>query len=305
MTTTAGTPHTTAPPSGPPPRGRSARRRRRGGLRRLDRAGPLTYAILGAIVLGSAFPLYWTLVVASHDNEAVGRTPPPLVPGGHLFANLARVFDTVEFQKALLNSLVVSGSITLSVLLFSSLAGFAFAKLRFRGRQGLLLVVIGTMMVPTRLGIIPLYLLMGELGWAGRLEAVIVPGMVTAFGVFWMRQFILDAVPDELIDAAMLDGCHTTRVYWHVIVPAVRPAAAVLGVFTFMQAWNDFFWPLVVLNPDDPTVQVALSTLSAGYFQDYSLILAGTALATLPVLVVFALLGRQIVGGIMAGAIRG
>ncbi|MFE4667357.1 carbohydrate ABC transporter permease [Streptomyces sp. NPDC056716] len=304
MTTTASTtPGTTAQPAAPPPRGRSPRRR--GGLRRLNRAGPFTYAILGAIVLGSAFPLYWTLVVASHDNEAVGRTPPPLVPGGHLFDNLARVFDTVEFQKALLNSLVVSGSITLSVLLFSSLAGFAFAKLRFRGRQGLLLVVIATMMVPTQLGIIPLYILMGELGWAGRLEAVIVPGMVTAFGVFWMRQFILDAVPDELIDAAMLDGCHTTRVYWHVIVPAVRPAAAVLGVFTFMQAWNDFFWPLVVLNPDDPTVQVALSTLSAGYFQDYSLILAGTALATLPVLIVFALLGRQIVGGIMAGAIRG
>ncbi|MET8829303.1 carbohydrate ABC transporter permease [Streptomyces sp. NPDC004610] len=299
MTTTTSTPGTAKPP--PAPR----RRRSGGGLRRLNRAGPLTYAILGAVVLGSAFPLYWTLVVASHDNEAVAQTPPPLVPGGHLLDNIARVFDTVEFQKALLNSLIVAGAITLSVLLFSSLAGFAFAKLRFRGRRGLLLVVIGTMMVPTQLGIIPLYILMGELGWAGRLEAVVVPGMVTAFGVFWMRQFILDAVPDELIDAALLDGCHTTRVYWHVIVPATRPAAAVLGVFTFMQAWNDFFWPLVVLDPDDPTVQVALSTLSAGYFQDYSLILAGTALATLPVLIVFALLGRQIVGGIMAGAIRG
>ncbi|MFF0447697.1 carbohydrate ABC transporter permease [Streptomyces sp. NPDC004609] len=284
-------------------RGRRPRRRSR--LQRLHEAGPFTYAMLTAVVLASAFPLYWTAVVASHDNEAVARTPPPLVPGGNLLENIRRVFTTTDFTLALVNSFLVASAITVSVLVFCSLAGFAFAKLRFRGRQALLMTVIGTMMVPTQLGIIPLYILMGRLGWAGTLPAVIVPGMVTAFGVFWMRQFISEGVPDELIAAARMDGCHTLRVYWHVILPAIRPAAAVLGVFTFMQAWNDFFWPLVVLTPEDPTVQVALSTLSAGYFQDYSLILAGTALATLPVLLVFALLGRQIIGGIMAGAVKG
>jgi cellobiose transport system permease protein len=274
-------------------------------MRRLQRAGPLTYALLAAVLVGSAFPIYWSFVVASGTTEDISRVPPPLSPGGHLLANVARVFATADFGRALANSLVVAGSITLSVVLFSSLAGFAFAKLRYRGRHALFLLVVATMMVPTQLGIIPLYMLMARLGWANHLQAVIVPGMVTAFGVFWMRQFIAEAVPTELLEAARVDGAPTFGLYWHVVLPAIRPAAAVLGLLTFMQAWNDFFWPLVVLTPDNPTVQVALSELASGYFTDYSLVLAGTALATLPILVVFALLGRQIIGGIMEGAIKG
>jgi cellobiose transport system permease protein len=273
-------------------------------IRQFRRAGPVTYVILVLAMLASIFPLYWTGVIASRSNEAVSRVPPSLLPGGNLLDNMGRVFEQTNFGKALVNSLIVSTAITVSVLVFCSLAGFAFAKLRFRGRQGLLLVVVASMMVPTQLGIIPLYIIIGELGWSGRLPAIIVPSMVTAFGVFWMRQFIGEAIPDELIDAARMDGCHTARVFWHVVIPAIRPAAAVLGLFTFMGAWNDFFWPLVVLTPDNPTVQVALSTLSAGYFQDYALILAATALATVPVLVVFLVLGRFIIGGLMEGAIR-
>lgn len=276
---------------------------RRGALR-LGRVGPLTYPLLILVLLLSIFPLYWTGVVASQSNEAIGATPPPLVPGGNLLDNVRRVFEQTNFHTALVNSLVVATAITVSVLVFCSLAGFAFAKLRFRGRQAMMLIVIATMMVPTQLGVIPLYLMIGELGWSGRLPAVVVPTMVTAFGVFWMRQFISQVVPDEMIDAARVDGCHTARICWHVILPAIRPAAAVLGLFTFMQAWNDFFWPLVVLTPENPTVQVALSTLAAGYFQDYALILAATAVATVPILVVFALLGRQIIGGIMEGALK-
>ncbi len=273
-------------------------------MRQFHRAGPLTYAILIVVILLSVFPLYWTGVIASQSSEAIAHTPPALLPGGNLWDNMSRVFEQTNFLKALQNSLLVSGAITLSVLVFCSLAGFAFAKLHFKGRQALLVLVVATMAVPTQLGIIPLYIMIGELGWSGRLPAVIVPGMVTAFGVFWMRQYIAEVVPDEIIDAAGVDGCHTVRIYWHVVLPAIRPAAAVLGLFTFMSAWNDFFWPLVVLTPDNPTVQVALSTLSAGYVQDYALVLAATALATLPVLIVFALLGRHIIGGIMEGAIK-
>jgi cellobiose transport system permease protein len=283
------------------PRGRG----HEGGLGRLRRGRPLTYALLAAAVLGSAFPLYWTVVVASQTNEAIGQTPPALVPGGHLFENVARVFGTVDFWKALRNSFVVAGSVTISVLLFCSLAGFAFAKLRFRGRNALLLVVIATMLVPTQLGIIPLYILMSKLGWAAHLQSVIVPFMVSAFGVFWMRQYIGDAVPDELLEAGRVDGCSTFGLFWHVVAPAIRPAAAVLGLFTFLQAWNDFLWPIVALTPDNPTVQVALRTLASGYYEDYSLVLAATALGTLPILLVFAFLGRQIIGGIMEGAVKG
>ncbi|HEX5496079.1 MAG TPA: carbohydrate ABC transporter permease [Mycobacteriales bacterium] len=272
--------------------------------RRRGRAHPLVYLLLLAAVAGCVFPLYWTLVVASQTSAAASSTPPPLLPGGHLWSNIGRVFSQSPFKKALINSFVVSGSITLSVVFFASLAGFAFAKLRFRGRNALLLSVIGTMMVPTQLGIIPLYILMAHLGWANQIQAVIVPGLVTGFGVFFMRQYLSGAVPDELLEAGRVDGCSTFGLFWHVALPAARPAAAVLGLFTFMQAWNDFFWPLVVLNGDNPTVQVALSQLASGYYQDYSLVLAGTLVGTVPIVVVFLLLGKQIIGGIMQGAVK-
>ncbi|WP_182875224.1 carbohydrate ABC transporter permease [Microbispora sp. H10670] len=291
---------TEAPRQARVPRSRAARSP--GGRRS---AGFWTYAALVAVLLGSLFPVYWSLIVASHDNDAIARVPPVLTPGGHLFENIARVFDTTAFGKAMLNSFIVSGSVTVSVVLFSTLAGFAFAKLRFRGRTSLLVVAIATTTVPHQLGIIPLYILMAELGWTGRLEAVIVPGLVTAFGVFFMTQYLSSAVPDELLEAGRIDGCSTLRLFWHVVVPAARPAAAVLGLFTFMQAWNDFFWPLVVLTPENPTVQVALSSLASGYTTDYALVLTGTVLATVPVVAVFAALGRQIIGGIMSGAIKG
>lgn len=269
------------------------------------RPGPLSYLVLAAVLLASFFPMYWSFVVASSDNSVIGEATPPLVPGGHLFENIQRVFDSSEFALAMQNSLIVAGSVAFGNVLFASLAGFAFAKLHFRGRNALLVTVIATMMVPTQLGIIPLYMLVAELGWGAKLQAVILPALVSAFSVFWMRQAVEENVPSELIDAARADGCSLLRVYWHVVVPAIRPAAAVLGVFMFMGAWNDFFWPLVVLGPENPTVPVALSTLASGYFTDYSLMLAGATLATVPVLVIFALLAKQIVGGIMQGAVKG
>jgi cellobiose transport system permease protein len=195
--------------------------------------------------------------------------------------------------------------VTLAVVFFSALAGFAFAKLRFRGQRALLLTIIATMMVPTQLGIIPLYIEMAKFGWVNHLQAVIAPNLVSAFGVFLMRQYIVEGVPDELIDASRVDGCHTARIFWHVVLPAVRPVAAVLGLLTFMMTWNDFFWPLIALGPQNPTVQVAVSSLASGYVQDYALVLTGTFISILPLLILFAALGRQIIGGIMQGAVKG
>src|SRR4051795_2695447 len=291
--TTVLTPAAPAPPAAP------------GRARRLVRrvASPWTYAALIAILAGSAFPVYWSFVVSSQTSEAVGSVPPVLVPGGHLFENIARVFDETDFALALGNSMIVAGTITVSVVLFSTLAGFAFAKMRFRGRTVLLLLVVATQAIPTELGVVPLYMMMADFGWAGQLQAVIVPGLVTAFGVFFMRQYFERALPLELLEAGRMDGCGSLRLFWHVVLPAARPAAAVLGLFTFMQAWNDFFWPLVVLTPENPTVQVALSTLASGYTTDFALVLTGAVIATIPMVVVFTLLGRQIIGGIMSGAI--
>jgi cellobiose transport system permease protein len=288
-------------------------RRRRGGRRRISRrlgsAGPLTYAVLVLASVASIFPLYWSFVVASHDNSAVSAYPPVLTPGGQLWHNLSRLFNSgevnVNFWTALLNSAIVAGVVTASVVFFSALAGYAFAKLRFRGRKALMVTVIATMLVPVQLGVIPLYIEMIHFGWVNHLQAVIAPTVVSAFGVFLMRQYIVGSVPDELIDAARVDGCYTLGVFWHVVLPAVRPVAAVLGLLTFMMTWNDFFWPLVVLSPQNPTVQVAVSTLSSGYVEDYALVLTGTFVSILPLLAVFVVLGRHIIGGIMKGAVKG
>jgi cellobiose transport system permease protein len=269
----------------------------------------LTYLFLILVALVSIFPLYWSLVVASHDNSAVSAYPPVLTPGGELWHNISRVFNSgevnVDFWKALINSTIVASSITVAVVFFSALAGFAFAKLSFRFSSVLLITVVATMLVPVQLGVIPLYIEMVKFGWVNHLQAVIAPNLVTAFGVFLMRQYIVASVPNELIDAARVDGCYTFRVFWHVILPAVRPVAAVLGLLTFMTAWNDFFWPLVVLSPQNPTVQVGVSTLASGYVEDYALVLTGTFISILPLLVVFLVLGRHIISGIMKGAVKG
>jgi cellobiose transport system permease protein len=286
------------------------RRRLRAPSRRFESAGPFTYLFLTLVIAASLFPLYWSLVVASHTNAAVYEYPPKLTPGSNLFHNMHRLFNSgvvnVDFAKALVNSAIVASVVTVTVVFFGALAGFAFAKLEFRGRKLLFLLVLATLIVPVQLGLIPLYIEMIHFGWLNSIKAVIAPNLVTAFGVFLMRQYIVGAVPNELIAAARVDGCNTWRVFWHVVLPAVRPIAAVLGLLTFMNTWNEFLWPYIVLNARNPTVQVAISDIATvAYVPDFSLILTGCFVSILPLLAVFLLLGRQIVGGIMQGAIKG
>lgn len=280
------------------------RRRRRP---RTRKASPLTYLVLVFVVLASIGPLYYMLVMASRPNSDITSNPPPLTPGDQLGENVTRVFENpdVVFAQALLNSLMVSAVATITVVTLSSLAGFAFAKLRFRGKNVFLLAVIGTMMVPVQLGLVPLYMLMGWLGLAGSLWSAVLPFLVTGFGVFFMRQYVSQAIPDELIEAARVDGASTFRIFAQVVFPALRPAVAVLGLLTFMERWNDFMWPYLTLAPENPTVQVALSRLSGGYYTDQALVMAGTLLATVPLVLVFILFGRRIVGGIMEGGLKG
>lgn len=255
----------------------------------------------------SVFPIIWSFLMATRTNEAVYRVPPPLLPGDQLADNVRRVLEAENgiFLKGLLNSAYVAAVVTVSVVFFSSLAGFAFAKLRFAGRNALMLFIIGTMMVPTQLAIVPLYMVMIRLGWTDSLQAVIVPFLVNGFGVFLMRQYAASAVSDDLIDAGRVDGCSTWRLYWNVVLPALRPAAAVLGLLTFMLQWNEFIWPFVVLTPNNPTVQISIKIISSAYYtSDYSMVFAATALAMLPLLVVFVLFGKQIISGIMEGSVK-
>jgi len=273
---------------------------------RMFRASPLNYVVLVITFILSAFPLYWMLVLASRTNDEIVQLPPPLIPGGELAGNVQKLFDNqdVLFAKALINSFIVAGTITVSVVVFSALAGFAFAKLKFRGSTMLLGLVLLTMMVPIQLGAIPLYMMMDWLGIQGTLPTVILPFLVSGFGVFMMRQYAIQAVPDELIEAARVDGASSLRIFFSVVLPALRPAAAILGLFTFMQYWNDFLWPYVSLDPEHPTVQVALSRLSTGYYQDQALVMAGTLMATLPLIAVVVIFGRQLISGIMDGAVK-
>jgi cellobiose transport system permease protein len=272
-----------------------------------ERPGILTYSILIAFFLVSAFPLWWSFVIASRQSSDTNAVPPVMVPGPNFLSNAAKVFESAPFMLALANSLIISTVIAASVVFFSTLAGYSFAKLKFRASNGLLLAVIATMAIPTQLGIIPLFMLMAEWHWVGTLQAVIVPGLVTAFGVFFMRQYLVDVIPDELIEAARVDGASMWGTFWHVALPAARPAMAVLGLFSFMAAWTDFLWPLLVLGPRNPSVQTALAALSAagGQTPDHSLVLAGAVLSTIPLLILFILAGRQLVAGIMQGAVKG
>jgi len=304
--TTAERPTAAGPSDRRPPAAVSARKRRAYLRLMRNRPGRLAYLTLVAVLFFSAFPLYYSVVVASRDNSALGQIPPPVLPGANLVENVERVFTTVPFDAALINSVVVSLTVTASVVFFSTLAGFAFAKLEFKASKVLLVAVVATMMVPVQLGVIPLYMLMIDLEWTDTLWAVIAPGLVNAFGVFFMTQYLRGALPGELIEAARVDGASTFRIFWQVVLPAARPAAVVLGVLTFLTAWNDYFWPLIVLSsPENYTVQVALSTLAGGYVTDQSLVLTGTMLATLPLLAVFALLGKYMISGIMQGAVKG
>ena len=267
----------------------------------------LTYFALIIATLLSLVPFYFMFIIATRKLEVINAVPPPFLPGGEFGANFGRVLDNehAAFMYGLMNSILVSSIITLSVVFFSSLAGFAFAKLRFSGKNGLLLVIIATMMIPTQLGIIPLYDMM--VNWfdlAASLPAVILPFLVSGFGVFMMRQYAASAVSDELIEAARVDGCTTFRIYWSVVLPALRPAMGVLGLLTFMEQWNSFLWPYAILDADTPTVQVSLQLLSSAYYTDYAQVFAATAVATVPLLIVFVIFGRQIIGGIMEGAVK-
>jgi cellobiose transport system permease protein len=269
------------------------------------RAGWVTYTLVGVVTAASVLPLYYTIVMASHTNAEMAAASPPVLPNSSVFGNIKKALELAPLNKGLINSLIVAGAITLGTVALCTLAGFAFAKLRFRGSNILLAICVATMMVPLQMGVIPLYMMMAKLGLAGHLPAVILPSLCTAFGVFFMRQYVASAVPDELIEAAYMDGAGPFRVFWSVVVPAVRPAMAVLGMVTFLMAWNDFFWPIIVLSSQNPTVQVSFQSLATGYAPQQSIIMAGTLYGTVPVLVVFALLGRQIVGGIMQGAVKG
>ncbi|GGL70999.1 carbohydrate ABC transporter permease [Curtobacterium sp. C1] len=277
------------------------RRRRRGPG--ASRVVLYTLLTIGAVV--SVFPLYWLFVMASNTTSDIYKSPPVFVPGPWLFQNIGEVFQKIDFGGALLNTVIVSVSVTVLVLFFDSLAAFTFAKFDFPFRKTLFTIVLVTFMLPMQLSIIPQFITMTNLGWVGHLQALIVPAAANAFGIFWLRQYILSSIPDELLDAAVIDGAGFFRQWWTVCIPLIRPGLGFLGIFTFIGSWNDYLWPLIVLNdPNHLTLQVAMAQLNTTFANNYSMVMAGALLSVLPLLVVFLIGARQFIGDIAKGAIK-
>lgn len=272
-----------------------------------QRMGVGGYIVLALTTFLSIFPFYWMFIVASNGTDEISKIPPTLVPGPRFFTVISNVYEVLPaFNQALLNTVYVGTVVAVAQVFFSAIAGFAFAKLNFRGQRFMVLFVILTMMLPSQLGIIPLFMLMGNLGFIDTLWALIVPALVTAFGVFWMRQVIDAQVPNELLESASIDGAGVFRVYWSLVLPIIAQSSFVLGLFSFLATWNDFLWPLLVLStPENFTAQVAVNQLKSSYAIDYALNMGGAFLSTAPLIVLFIFVGRRLVRGVMDGAVKG
>lgn len=263
------------------------------------------YFLLAISAILSIFPFYWMFVMATNDNSAINNLPPAFIPGGELVANFMNVINTIDFFGAIWNSLFVSVVTTIGVLFLCSLAGYAFAKLKFKGRDILFIAILVTMMIPPQLGLIPQYYIITKLDWLSDMKAIIFPGLIDAFGIFWMRQYISSNVPDELVDAAKIDGCSNFRVYWNIAIPVIIPAFATLAIIRFMYIWNDFLWPLVVLREESAyTIQVALRGLIDNYVRDNGMIMSGTFWATVPLIIIFLLFNRLFISSLTEGAVK-
>ncbi|MFG2779486.1 carbohydrate ABC transporter permease [Streptomyces prunicolor] len=270
---------------------------------RRSRVGVRVLLLLGVLV--SLFPFYWLVVMASITTQEILRFPPRLVPGTHLLENMRQVIHRIDFFGSLFNTVVVSVVGTVLVLFFDSLAAFAFAKYEFPARKLLFGILLATYMIPGQLSLVPQFVTMADFGWAGSLKALVIPGAANAFGIFWMRQYAQNSLPDELLDAGRIDGAGFFRLYWQVALPLFRPALAFLGIFTFIQLWNDYIWPLVVLvNPDRLTLQVALANLNVAYNTDYAVVMAGALMSVIPLIVVFLIGAQHFLRDLAAGATK-
>ncbi|GGJ11702.1 sugar ABC transporter permease [Alicyclobacillus cellulosilyticus] len=265
----------------------------------------LLYLCLVIWLVFSIFPFYWLVVMSTRDTTSIFSYPPKVTFGNQFLVNTRHLLAAIPFFHSMWNSLYVSVISTAAVLFFCSLAGFAFAKFEFPGKKPLFLIMLATMMVPGQLGMVPSFVIMKTLHWVNTFWALIVPGAANAFGIFWIRQYAETAIPDDLLHAGRIDGCGNFRLYAHVALPILRPTLAALGIFTFMGSWNDFMWPLVILNdPKKYTLQVMLNSLNGIYFKDYGMVMAGTLFATIPLLILFFIFSRKLMGAVTVGAIK-
>jgi multiple sugar transport system permease protein len=270
-----------------------------------QRLGSVTlYLVLLLGALTMLTPLLWMLATSLKPLEDVFKWPPLGFQSRPVWSNYREIWDAVPFARYLLNTFVVSLARTAGVLVTSSLAGYAFARLRFPGRDVIFLAYLGTIMVPGQVTMIPSFIVMRELGWLDTYMALIIPGLFSPFATFLMRQYFL-TLPRSLEDAAAIDGAGLFTAFRRIALPLAKPALATVGVFTFLTSWNDFLWPLIVTNSESVrVVSVGLTEFQNLYYTDWPLLMAASLVAVLPVLVLYVFAQRYFVAGIATTGIR-
>ncbi|AJE87601.1 MULTISPECIES: carbohydrate ABC transporter permease [Streptomyces] len=258
---------------------------------------------LGAVL--TVFPLLWQVLTSFKSFGESTRVPPTIWPHHWEWSNYATVFDSIPFTEQFLNTLLMALLRTAAQLLLCSLAAYAFARIRFPGRQTIFLAFLAVLMVPGELFLLPQYQIMQNLGWLNSMQALVVPGMFSAFGTFLLRQFFM-GLPVEVEEAARLDGANPFTVYWRIALPLARPGLLALGILTFLWSWNDLMWPLIVnTDPEQMPLSAGLASLQGAHLTDYPVLMAGSLLATLPVIVVFMVMQRQFIQGIAFSGMKG
>jgi ABC-type glycerol-3-phosphate transport system permease component len=257
-------------------------------------------------VVVSALPLVWVFISSLKTVSDIFVSPPQLVPSPATLDNYTELFDRVPFVRWFLNSVVTSAIATVLAVFFSALAGYAFAKFDFRGRRFLFDVMFSSLMIPFAVILVPLFILVTRMGWADSYAALVVPWVAPAFGIFLMRQFIVQGVPDELLDAARMDGASEIGIFLRIVLPIIRPALGALAVWNFLNSYNSFLWPLTTISSESLlTLPLGLAAMNGNYSREYGLVLAAALLAAVPTVLLFLALRRQLISGLTVGAVKG
>jgi multiple sugar transport system permease protein len=265
----------------------------------------IIYAFLTLVALSMAIPYVWMIVTSVKPIEEIQTYPPSFYVRHPTFAPYRELFSILPMWRYLFNSLVVASLVTLCNVFFCSLAGYAFAKHKFFGRDKIFLLLLSAIMIPYQINLIPGFIIVKNLGWLNSFYSLIIPNMAMVFGVFLCRQYII-SIPNDLLDVAKIDGCSEFTIYRIIIFPLIKPALATLAIFTFLSQWNSFVWPLIVIHTSTMrTVPLALSVLNSQFGTNFSMVMAGATVVTLPVLIIFLCLQKYIIQGITMMGLKG
>ncbi len=269
---------------------------------------PVASAVVNGLLIGiaavSLAPLFWMLSVSFMSAGEASTFPPPLLPAHATLVNYHELFERAGMGRYFFNSTLLASAVTLISLLFNVMAGYAFAKLPFPGREPIFKAMLAALVIPGQVAMMPLFLMLKNIGLVNTYGGILIPGLASIFGIFLVRQYAR-TIPDDLLEAARMDGAGEARIFFSIVLPLLKPVLVTLAIFTFLGSWNDFMWPLIVLTDSNlHTLPVALSALSREHVQDNELMMAGSVVTVLPVLALFLLMQRYYIQGLLMGSVK-